>query len=154
MFTGSPARSWRPATGRPPDSGGWEVPATVGAPSRIRTCDARFRKPTLYPLSYEGLAPQASRSRACAAILNGVTRAEDEAGEHAWTALRKGGPPAVRLLLHPYLRWTRADGSLLRGRVAVLAALEADPPDAAPRVTELRDGQVYRWDSSPRPDED
>src|SRR3954452_9906645 len=25
-----------------------------GAPGRIRTCDARFRKPTLYPLSYEG----------------------------------------------------------------------------------------------------
>ncbi len=23
-----------------------------GAPGRIRTCDARFRKPTLYPLSY------------------------------------------------------------------------------------------------------
>jgi hypothetical protein len=26
----------------------------LGAPGRIRTCDARFRKPTLYPLSYEG----------------------------------------------------------------------------------------------------
>ncbi len=26
-----------------------------GAPGRIRTCDARFRKPTLYPLSYGGL---------------------------------------------------------------------------------------------------
>jgi hypothetical protein len=25
-----------------------------GAPGRIRTCDARFRKPTLYPLSYGG----------------------------------------------------------------------------------------------------
>ena len=24
------------------------------APSRIRTCDTRFRKPMLYPLSYEG----------------------------------------------------------------------------------------------------
>ena len=24
----------------------------TGAPGRIRTCDARFRKPTLYPLSY------------------------------------------------------------------------------------------------------
>jgi hypothetical protein len=29
-----------------------------GAPGRIRTCDARFRKPTLYPLSYEGGAWQ------------------------------------------------------------------------------------------------
>jgi hypothetical protein len=26
----------------------------AGAPGRIRTCDARFRKPTLYPLSYGG----------------------------------------------------------------------------------------------------
>jgi hypothetical protein len=28
----------------------------VSAPSRIRTCDTRFRKPLLYPLSYGGLA--------------------------------------------------------------------------------------------------
>ena len=27
-------------------------PKSSGAPGRIRTCDARFRKPTLYPLSY------------------------------------------------------------------------------------------------------
>ncbi len=26
----------------------------MGAPGRIRTCDTRFRKPMLYPLSYEG----------------------------------------------------------------------------------------------------
>jgi hypothetical protein len=26
----------------------------VCAPGRIRTCDTRFRKPVLYPLSYEG----------------------------------------------------------------------------------------------------
>ena len=32
-----------------------------GAPGRIRTCDTRFRKPMLYPLSYEGL-----NSRVCA----------------------------------------------------------------------------------------
>ena len=30
------------------------VAGLAGAPGRIRTCDARFRKPTLYPLSYEG----------------------------------------------------------------------------------------------------
>ena len=28
------------------------------APGRIRTCDARFRKPMLYPLSYGSGAPQ------------------------------------------------------------------------------------------------
>ena len=32
----------------------------MGAPGRIRTCDARFRKPTLYPLSYEGGGPVAT----------------------------------------------------------------------------------------------
>jgi hypothetical protein len=26
----------------------------LGALGRIRTCDTRFRKPMLYPLSYEG----------------------------------------------------------------------------------------------------
>ena len=36
-------------------SGGFRCLATSHcAPGRIRTCDARFRKPTLYPLSYEG----------------------------------------------------------------------------------------------------
>lgn len=32
------------------------VPGNVAcnAPGRIRTCDHRFRKPMLYPLSYEG----------------------------------------------------------------------------------------------------
>src|SRR6476661_3588992 len=30
------------------------LPHRPGALGRIRTCDARFRKPTLYPLSYEG----------------------------------------------------------------------------------------------------
>src|SRR5487761_1494409 len=28
----------------------------ASAPDRTRTCDARFRKPTLYPLSYGGLS--------------------------------------------------------------------------------------------------
>ena len=28
----------------------------LGAPGRIRTCGTRFRKPLLYPLSYEGWA--------------------------------------------------------------------------------------------------
>ena len=28
-----------------------------GAPGMIRTCDTRFRKPMLYPLSYEGGGP-------------------------------------------------------------------------------------------------
>jgi hypothetical protein len=28
----------------------------MGAPGRIRTCDTRFRRAVLYPLSYEGVA--------------------------------------------------------------------------------------------------
>ena len=31
---------------------------TTGALGRDRTCDLRFRKPSLYPLSYEGNAEQ------------------------------------------------------------------------------------------------
>ena len=34
----------------------------VSAPGRIRTCDARFRKPTLYPLSYGGGGQSATQS--------------------------------------------------------------------------------------------
>ena len=53
---------------------------------------------------------------------------------------------ALRLLLHPYLHWTRADGSTVRGRRNVLALL-ATAPTAPPPPTsvELRDHQIYRW---------
>ena len=41
-------------------------------PGRIRTCDARFRKPTLYPLSYEAsiraLAPGVGARRLVAGV--------------------------------------------------------------------------------------
>ena len=58
------------------------------------------------------------------------------------------GTQALRLLLHPYLRWTLADSTVVRGRVTVLALLDAEPPKHVPRVTELRNDQIYRWDSS------
>ncbi len=32
-----------------------EIKFEDGAPDRTRTCDTRFRKPLLYPLSYRGL---------------------------------------------------------------------------------------------------
>lgn len=38
---------------------------SCGAPGRIRTCDSRFRKPQLYPLSYGGLAPLPASLRSC-----------------------------------------------------------------------------------------
>ena len=53
----------------------------------------------------------------------------------------------LRLLLHPYLHWTDAAGSTLRGRTNVLARLtDSAAPLAAPQTYELRDGQVYRWE--------
>ena len=45
--------------------------AWVGAPGRNRTYDTRFRKPMLYPLSYEGLRPISylpGRSQECPGV--------------------------------------------------------------------------------------
>ena len=50
------ARSGGDAHGPTARRNGSTVALVVGAPGRIRTCDARFRKPMLYPLSYEGLS--------------------------------------------------------------------------------------------------
>ena len=68
-------------------------------------------------------------------------------GEQAYVALSSARWETLRLLLHPYLHWTRADGRVVRGRDKVLAVLHKDRPALPPRVTELRDGHVYRWDS-------
>jgi hypothetical protein len=54
----------------------------------------------------------------------------------------------LRPLLHPYVRWRRADGSVLRGRTKVMAWLAAADPPRAPASYELRDGQLYRWTDS------
>ena len=42
--------------GPPGEWAAWKrLPANAGgAPGRIRTCDTRFRRAVLYPLSYEG----------------------------------------------------------------------------------------------------
>ena len=52
----------------------------------------------------------------------------------------------LRPLLHPYLHWTDATGTVTRGRTRVLELLlgERTPP-GRPASVELRDGQVYRW---------
>ena len=34
-----------------------KIRTSIGAPGRNRTYDLRFRKPSLYPLSYGGFAP-------------------------------------------------------------------------------------------------
>jgi 16S rRNA G966 N2-methylase RsmD len=51
----------------------------------------------------------------------------------------------LRTMLHPYVRWTAADGMLLRGRLNVLAMLATSSEQAAPSDYEIRDEQIYRW---------
>ena len=55
----------------------------------------------------------------------------------------------LRVLLHPYLHWTTADGTRFRGRTKVMELLRTGRPPAAPIAVELRDGQIYRWQESP-----
>ena len=50
---------------------------------RNRTCDLRFRKPTLYPLSYEGMA---SNGRASTDATSSRKR-----GEARWRPVAGGG---------------------------------------------------------------
>jgi hypothetical protein len=52
---------------------------------------------------------------------------------------------SLRVLLHPYLHWTTADGTRVRGRIKVMELLQTQPPPAVPITVELRDGQIYRW---------
>jgi hypothetical protein len=69
----------------------------------------------------------------------------DEIGQQAHAAIVAGGWDTVRPLLHPYLYWTDAGGTL-RGRSKVMAKLEhAAKAPAEPASIQLRDGQIYRW---------
>lgn len=71
-------------------------------------------------------------------LVDEVTRAAHEAMlERDWDGLR--------MLLHPNLHWTTADGTRLRGRTKVMELLQAGSAPAAPITVELRDGQIYRW---------
>ena len=56
---------------------------------------------------------------------------------------------SLRLLLHPYMHWTTADGTRVRGRVKVMELLRTEPPSVLPITVELRDGQIYRWQERP-----
>ena len=51
----------------------------------------------------------------------------------------------LRLLLHPYLHWSAADGTQLRGRTKVIERLQYAAPPVVPAAVELREGQIYRW---------
>lgn len=70
----------------------------------------------------------------------------DVVAERAMELIAQRDWAAIREVLHPYLHWTRADGSTLRGRSKLIASLEAGRPVPAPPASvELRDGQIYRW---------
>lgn len=62
-------------------------------------------------------------------------------------AMAAGDAGSARLALHPYVQWTAATGSVVRGRVNVLAGLPVGSAPALPASVELRDGQIYRWAS-------
>jgi hypothetical protein len=75
--------------------------------------------------------------------VNEVTRA-------AYGALLERDWERLHPMLHPYLHWTAADGTRLRGRTKVMAWLRAAAPPAEPAAVELRDGQIYRWQEPPQ----
>ena len=53
--------------------------------------------------------------------------------------------PALRRVLHPYLRFTDPGGRTTRGRQKVMAILREVPALDPPAAVELRNGQVYIW---------
>ena len=56
----------------------------------------------------------------------------------------------LRLMLHPYVHWSAADGTRLRGRTKVLERLQHAAPPVMPAAVELREGQIYRWQEPPK----
>ena len=73
-------------------------------------------------------------------------RSMDVVAERALDLIAQRDWDAIRDVVHPYLHWTRSDGSVLRGRTTLIAAIEAgDLVPLPPERIELRDGQIYRW---------
>jgi hypothetical protein len=73
----------------------------------------------------------------------------DNAVRGALEAAGDGDRDALRLKLHPYVRWELPSGQVVRGRRAVLEMLLQGPPPKPPASIELRDGQIYRWTERP-----
>jgi SnoaL-like domain len=73
----------------------------------------------------------------------------DDVVRAAHQAMQDRDWDALRGMLHPYLHWTAADGSQLRGRTKVMDRLQNAAPPAEPVAVELRDGQIYRWQEPP-----
>ena len=78
--------------------------------------------------------------------MSGVNEDEKSVVQAVYAALANDDRAQLRLLLHPYLRWTGVDGLTIRGRNKVLALLNDQPtPPERPGAVKLRDGQIYRW---------
>ena len=71
------------------------------------------------------------------------------AADEVRAAISRRDEAALRALLHPYLHWTDASGTTVRGRTNVLARILGAPPPGPPHACDLRDGQVYRWVQAP-----
>jgi hypothetical protein len=69
----------------------------------------------------------------------------DAVAERAMDMIAQRDWVAIREVVHPYIRWTRSDGSLLRGRLNLIASVEDGRAPLPPESVELRDGQIYRW---------
>jgi len=67
----------------------------------------------------------------------------------AHEAMRAQNLDDLRLLLHPYLRWTSSKGRTVRGRTKVMAMLAERDPPLWPTSVEVRDDQIYRWQEPP-----
>ena len=93
----------------------------LGAPGRIRTCDARFRKPMLYPLSYEGRRRRPPRV-ACQpnwtsrGRLSRPNTVAVRSGSSAWTAVGPGPRLASDLGSGLALRVVMAEATSEDGR--------------------------------------
>jgi hypothetical protein len=73
----------------------------------------------------------------------------DEVTLAAYESILERDWDRLRLMLHPYLHWTAADGTRLRGRTKVIERLQHAAPPVKPAAVELRDGQIYRWQEPP-----
>ena len=69
----------------------------------------------------------------------------DDVTRAAYESMLERDWDRLRLMLHPYLHWSAADGTRLRGRTKVIERLQRAAPPVKPAAVELRDGQIYRW---------
>jgi hypothetical protein len=82
-------------------------------------------------------------------LSDAILGAVDEVTRAAHQAMQQRDWDGLRLMLHPYLHWTAADGTRLRGRTKVMSRLQHLEPPREPVTVELRDGQIYRWQEPP-----